>query len=1021
MEEFKKLIKAHPLSHRWKKFTKYLKTLDKNLDGLLICNGDDDLESIKIKILAIQSYLFRFEFINSTLVVLPTKIIFFSHRQKIALIKEYVLEEGQSITEISFDGKEPTSVDFDSFLRILKESNVRNLGFFEKEKPVGFFNENFLTKIKNITNLTDVSKEVQEFLAVKEPKELELIRASSKLTCSFFRKLIEDVEEVVDSGEKVLHSKISDQVDTFMEKAKKKPNKWKLNGFYYDFVYAPKIQSNRTYTTKLTSGNSNETLSSDCIILNLCGKYYELNSLLVRTLLVNPTPTDKKNYQALKYLHSKVISNLTIGRELCEVYQKTKASFAKRYPELQDKLPASFGFGIGYEFKERCLNINHKNKKVIKENHVFAVVTSLKNLKGFKSNKEYLMQLADTVIVTPNTCDIITDKISKNIEEIGYDFEEESDEENSKRAENGKLQEHDNYMESKLKLLNEKSNQFEGKRMTRAALQREKILNDNRRKKERVKHQRELLDAKMKEIEERFNNGTFINKNSIAKKMIVKDIKLYNQTNFPPHLKLDEVRTDMKKWCILLPINDRVVPFHIALLKNVVKQSDGEFSRVRFNFFHPGVAVPTLEFPVAESLPDETIYLQELTYRSMNHETISSLTKRIKDLRKKWTLRDDTVEGANRMVELGSRLAVLHDLKMRPTLAGKKTKGTLSAYTRGYKFVSKKNNVFELPHSNIKHAIFQPCDENMMIILHFKLHKPILVNKKKTQDVQFYCEVGAIAEDLNDPRRNRNRFDYPNEMQEEEMERYMQQKYNDAFLSFVEKVNTNAQDCVQFESPFSEYSFYGSPYYNNVLISPCDRCLVSIINTPLFVLSLDDIEIVSIERIDNKIKNFDMIIIFKDYSKSVQSISNIPKSDLEKIRHWLDSKNILFFEGGKINLKWDNILKRIRENGRDFIFEEGGWRGFFDDDDDEALQAEKKNEDFDEESSFNEEDFDEDEEEAYEDDAYLEQLDQDDEDDEEDEEEYFDEDDEISVTEEEEEIQVKKKKKKNKKKKSRHR
>ena len=973
MEDLKKLIRTHPMSSRWKKLSSHIQKLEKNVDGLLICDGEDDMDSIKIKILAVQSYLFRFEFINSVMVVLPTKIIFFSSRQKVALVNEFNLGSNQNIEEIMFVDKEPLKIHYDNFFEVLSKSGVKSLGFFEKEKPRGFFGSKFMDQLKEKVNLKDVSKELQEFLSVKESEELELIRGSSKLTCSFFRKLIEDIEEVVDSGEEVLHSTISEKVDRFMEKAKQKPNKWKLSGNYYDFAYAPMIQSNSSYSLKLTNGNSKEFLSSDCILLNLCGKYHEMNCLIVRTLLVNPLPNDKRNYQALSYLHQKVISSLIPGEVISKVFQKCKASFLKRYPELESNLPSSFGFGMGYEYKERCLSINHKNSRTVKENQVFAVVVSLNGLQGFKTQKNYAMQLADTVIVKAESQEIITKKVPTGIEEVGYDFNEESDEENKKTFTNGKQQAHDNYMEQKLKILHEKSQKLSGKRMTRAVLQRERIMNDNKRQQERQKHQKELLEAKMKEIEERYNNGTFIKADDKNKKTLVEDISLYNGVNFPSNLKLDEARTDVKKWAILLPIHDRVVPFHISLLKNVVKQSDGEYSRVRFNFFHPGIAVPSLDFPASEDLPEETIYLQELAYRTLHHDSVGSLTKRIKDLRKKWQLRDDFTEDRGK-INLGTKLAVLHDLKMRPALSGKKTKGTLHGYSNGYRFVSKKNNVFEMEHSNIRHAIFQPCDENMMIILHFKLHRAVQVNKKRVNDLQFYCEVGSIAEDLNDPRRNRGRFDYPNEMEEEEMERYMQQKYNDAFLAFVETVNKKAEGAVAFESPYLDFSFYGSPFYNNVLISPCDRCLVSIVDTPLFVLSLDDVEVVSIERIDNKIKNFDLIIIFKDYSRNVQSISNIPKSDVEKIRHWLDSKNILFFEGGKINLKWDNILKKIRENAKEFIFEDGGWRGFFEDDD--AIENQEK-EEFDDESSFNEEDFEEDEEEAYEDDEFLNKLEND--------------------------------------------
>ena len=1011
MEDLKKLIQTHSMSSRWKKLSSYIQKLEKNVDGLLICDGEDDMDSIKIKILAVQSYLFRFEFINSVMVILPTKIIFFSSRQKVALVKEFNLASNQSIHEIMFSDKEPLKIHFDNFFQALSTFGVRSLGFIEKEKPNGFFGSKFMEQLKEKVNLKDVSKELQEFLSVKESEELELVKGSSKLTCSFFRKLIEDIEEVVDSGEDVLHSTISEKVDRFMEKAKQKPNKWKLKGSYYDFAYAPMIQSNSSYSLKLTNGNSKEFLSSDCILLNLCGKYHEMNCLIVRTLLVNPLPSDKRNYQALSYLHQKVISSLIPGEKISKVFQKCKDSFLKRYPELESSLPSSFGFGMGYEYKERCLSINHKNQRTVKENQVFAIVSSLNGLKGFKTQKNYAMQLADTVIVKSDGQDVVTKKVPTGIEEVGYDFNEESDEENKKTHKNGKKQSHDNYMEQKLKILHEKSQKLSGKRMTRAVLQRERIMKDNKRQQERAKHQKQLLESKMKEIEERFNNGTFIKADDQNKKTLVEDISLYNGVNFPSNLKLDEARTDVKKWAILLPIHDRVVPFHISLLKNVVKQSDGEYSRVRFNFFHPGIAVPSLDFPASEDLPEETIYLQELAYRTLHHDSVGSLTKRIKDLRKKWQLRDDSTED-RRKINLGSKLAVLHDLKMRPALAGKKTKGTLHGFTNGYRFVSKKNNVFEMEHSNIRHAIFQPCDENMMIILHFKLHKAVQVNKKRVHDLQFYCEVGSIAEDLNDPRRNRGRFDYPNEMEEEEMERYMQQKYNDAFLSFVETVNKKADKAVAFESPYLDFSFYGSPFYNNVLISPCDRCLVSIVDTPLFVLSLDDVEIVSIERIDNKIKNFDLIIIFKDYSRSVQSISNIPKSDVEKIRHWLDSKDILFFEGGKINLKWDNILKKIRENAKEFIFEDGGWRGFFEDDINDENQ---QNEDFEDESSFNEEDFEEDEEEAYEDDEFLNNLENDEDSEEEEEEEYpiTDEDDE---DEEDEPIKIAKKKSKRKRK-----
>lgn len=100
---------------------------------------------------------------------------------------------------------------------------------------------------------------------------------------------------------------------------------------------------------------------------------------------------------------------------------------------------------------------------------------------------------------------------------------------------------------------------------------------------------------------------------------------------------------------------------------------------------------------------------------------------------------------------------------------------------------------------------------------------------------------------------------------------------------------------------------------------PCSQCLVSVVERPFFLVMLEEIELVSIERVDNKIKNFDMILIFRDYTRPVKSIDNIPKENLDTIKEWLNQNDILFIEGGTINIKWDKFLKNILEDPEDFI------------------------------------------------------------------------------------------------------
>jgi nucleosome binding factor SPN SPT16 subunit len=50
--------------------------------------------------------------------------------------------------------------------------------------------------------------------------------------------------------------------------------------------------------------------------------------------------------------------------------------------------------------------------------------------------------------------------------------------------------------------------------------------------------------------------------------------------------------------------------------------------------------------------------------------------------------------------------------------------------------------------SNIKYAFFQPCEQEIIAAIHFKLHEPIMIGKKKSDDIQFYSEGGPNAEDV---------------------------------------------------------------------------------------------------------------------------------------------------------------------------------------------------------------------------------------------------------------------------------
>lgn len=56
---------------------------------------------------------------------------------------------------------------------------------------------------------------------------------------------------------------------------------------------------------------------------------------------------------------------------------------------------------------------------------------------------------------------------------------------------------------------------------------------------------------------------------------------------------------------------------------------------------------------------------------------------------------------------------------------------------------------------------------------------------------------------------------------------------------------------------------------------------------PPFVVTLDEVELVHFERVQFHLKNFDVVIVYKDYSKKVTMINAVPVNSLDPIKEWL--------------------------------------------------------------------------------------------------------------------------------------
>ena len=124
---------------------------------------------------------------------------------------------------------------------------------------------------------------------------------------------------------------------------------------------------------------------------------------------------------------------------------------------------------------------------------------------------------------------------------------------------------------------------------------------------------------------------------------------------------------------------------------------------------------------------------------------------------------------------------------MRPHLSGRKSQGTLEAHKNGLSFTSSKHERLEVLYSNIKHAIYQPCQGDRQLLIQFHLKHPLLIKKKAVFEIQVYKDDVGVSQAVDVSRRSA--YD-PDEYEEENRENKMRQQLNRLFKKFVDKVRS---------------------------------------------------------------------------------------------------------------------------------------------------------------------------------------------------------------------------------------
>lgn len=867
------------------------------------------------------------------------------------------------------DGKKQV----DDLLAVVDAGSLK-VGMVAKEASEGAMTVHFAAALKaKGVAAVEVGPGLAASMAVKDAAELPLVKKAAQISTKAMLWAVERVEGIINDETKVAHSKLSEQTeDKILDPAKQLGLK-DVDAELVDICYPPIIQSGGEYELKMSAVSSDKKLHYGVVHISLGARYEQYCSNVGRTLMIDPTKAMEETYAAALAAQEAALAALVDGADLAAPFDAAKAALIAANPggkgeELAAKLGKTIGFCMGLELRENSLMIGPKMRgalQKVRSGQYYNVQIALPGLvnedakEGSKS-RDWAIMIADTVIVAADGAapDVLTKGVTKAVKDVAYQINDEDEEDAEEEAKAKKNK-------AKAATVAEGGVVMDGK--TRHEMGGPSDEDARRRK------QAALADKKNRETHARLI-GAQEGMMDGAKGGATADFTAYRSVSDVPVPRSADLvlSVDRDAEAILLPIQGTIVPYHIMAVKSVSVTQDSGHAFIRINFNAPTApgSSANASYPANIKFPDLT-FLREISYRSSDTKHANYVVQEIRALKRSVTQRETeraeraTLVKQERLVLSHGRVHRLVGLWMLPTFGGRggRKAGTLEAHTNGLRYVgAKADEQVDIIYSNIKFAFFQPAKKEIKTLIHFHLHDPIMVGKKKTKDVQFYMEIMEAVQNLDGGRRNM--YD-PDEIDEEQRERERERRIHKEFSAFCKKVQDVWEKDfpklgLEFDSPYHDLAFEGVPFKSTVRILPTATCLVELTEFPPLVVSAEDIEVVNLERVGFHLKNFDMAIIFKDFARDVHRIDQIPVQNLENIKQWLATLEIKYYEG-KSNLNWKPLLKQIKDDP-DAWLEAGGWEFLnneVDDEDDEEGEEADSESDFEPSESEDESESDE--------------------------------------------------------------
>lgn len=929
-------------------------------NSLVFVLGSTDQSKIFQKTTVLHKWTLGYEFPATLIAVFKNKIVVITSTVKANHLRKAIKTFEEASSDIKFElwernkNVEHNATLFKDLFALMKEAGS-SVGLPTKDSYEGKFITEW-TPIwdaavkENNFNIVDIAQGLSTVMESKDKVEQALLATASKASDKFMDLLSDEMVRAVDEELKITNVQLSEKIENkiddnrFMKKISPAvsalcPPRHGYIPEQLDWVNSPVIQSGKSFDLRTHVQSNNDQLYSNGCILATCGMRYEGYCTNVsRTFLIDPSEEMTRNYDFALELQSEIINNLLkVGNTAKAIYEGALKYTEEKRPDLVPHFAKNVGYLIGLGFKDFDFILQAKNDyRKVSAGDCFNVAVGFNGLTDSKSGTTYALLLADTVQITSDETPVakILTTTTKTRAQISFFFNNEEEDKDKKKPAipvNSSAQDRNSKI-LRTKLRGDARGESED-------AQKEQIRKENQRK----LHEKLQKDGLLKYTKA---------DSSVSGKELRPYFKKYesyvHESQIPNNVRDLRIHVDWKTQTIIIPIYGRPVPFHINSYKNGSKNEEGEYTYLRLNFNAPGAAgVPKkmIELPYDDS-PDNQ-FVRSITLRSKDGERMSDAFKQIADLKKESTKREqerkalaDVVHQDKLIENKSGRTKRLDQIFVRPSPDTKRVPSTVFIHENGIRYQSplRTDSRIDILFSNIKNLIFQSCKGELIVIIHVHLKNPIMMGKKKIQDVQFYREASDMAVDeTGTGKRGMNKFRRygdEDELEQEQEERRKRAALDKEFKYFADAIAEASRGLVTVESTFRDLGFQGVPNRSAVYCMPTTDCLVQLVEPPFMVVNLEEIEICILERVQFGLKNFDMVFAYKDITKPVTHVNTIPIESLDFVKQWLTDMDIPYTVS-TINLNWGTIMKSIQEDPHQF-FLDGGWSFLATGSDDEA-------------------------------------------------------------------------------------